>query len=71
MGTAVPAAGLLRTTLRYAPPFAIALVTAELFFKFHSFTLECLAFLALWKALDWIAGRLAGESGGSFRLPGF
>lgn len=36
---------------RDLPPFALALVTAELLFKFGSFTLECFAFLALWWAL--------------------
>lgn len=34
------------------PPLATSLVLAEFFFKFGSFTLECLAFLALWRALD-------------------
>ena len=31
-----------------APSLAIAMVIAELFYKFHSFTLECIAFLATW-----------------------
>ncbi len=30
----------------------ISLVIAELFYKFHSFTLECVAFLATWYVLD-------------------
>ena len=33
------------------PPLIIALVIAELFFKFHSFTLEAIPFLALWYVL--------------------
>jgi hypothetical protein len=36
------------------PALLGSLVIAELFYKFHSFTLECLAFLATWGALDWI-----------------
>jgi hypothetical protein len=36
------------------PSIAIAWVIAELFYKFHSFTLECLAFLATWFAFDLI-----------------
>lgn len=40
------------------PPLAASMVTAELFFKFHSFILECTAFLALWYALDWGYSRL-------------
>jgi hypothetical protein len=30
------------------PSFGISLITAELCFKFGSFTLECLAFLITW-----------------------
>jgi hypothetical protein len=33
------------------PAFIVSLVIAELFFKFHSFTLECIGFLLLWTAL--------------------
>src|SRR5262249_8852492 len=38
--------------VREAATFATALVIAELFYKFHSFSLECLAFLATWAALS-------------------
>ena len=34
------------------PALAISISIAELFYKFHSFTLECIAFLATWYALD-------------------
>ena len=34
------------------PTFAVSLLIAELFYKFHSFTLECMAFLATWYLLD-------------------
>lgn len=37
---------------RQLPMFMVSLVTAEVFYKFHSFTLECGAFLATWYALD-------------------
>jgi hypothetical protein len=40
---------LLATQL---PPFLIAFITAELFFKWKSFALECVGFLALWFVLD-------------------
>lgn len=33
------------------PPLAVSMVVAELFFKFHSFTKEALAFLVLWWVL--------------------
>jgi hypothetical protein len=42
------------------PPLVASLVVAEMFFKFHSFTLECLAFLALWRSLDWVQQRIVG-----------
>lgn len=35
-----------------APAFLISFVIAELFFKWKSFALECLGFLALWFVLD-------------------
>ena len=38
------------------PAFAISLVLAEMFFKFHSFTLEVLAFLATWYVVDLTIG---------------
>ena len=37
---------------RQAPTLVIALVVAEMFYKFGSFTLECLGFLATWFVLD-------------------
>ena len=49
---------LLRSTplrqllARQAPALAISLVVAELFYKFGSFTLECIGFLATWFVLD-------------------
>lgn len=37
---------------RAAPSFAASLLIAELFYKFGSFSLECVAFLATWFAVD-------------------
>ena len=37
-----------------AVPFLIAFAIAEFFFKFKSFALECLAFLAVWCALSFL-----------------
>jgi hypothetical protein len=43
----------LRTLLStQAPALLASFVIAELFYKFHSFTLECLAFLATWFVID-------------------
>ena len=54
----IRAHGLMPTLTREAPAGVGALLIAEAFYKFHSFTLECIAFLATWYALSWIAGRL-------------
>jgi hypothetical protein len=45
----VPLRELLATQ---APVLLVSFVIAELFYKFHSFTLECLAFLATWFVID-------------------
>ena len=37
---------------RQAPALVISLIVAEMFYKFGSFTLECLGFLATWFVLD-------------------
>jgi hypothetical protein len=51
----LPARQLL---LEQVPAFTISFIIAELFYKFHSFTLECGAFLATWFVLDAIIQRL-------------
>ena len=40
------------------PGLAISILIAELAYKFHSFTLECLAFLATWVAVSALAHAL-------------
>ena len=37
---------------RQAPALVLSLVVAEMFYKFGSFTLECLGFLVTWFVLD-------------------
>jgi len=34
------------------PALVLAFVIAEVYYKFHSFTLECAAFLVTWFAID-------------------
>ncbi|HEV8441148.1 MAG TPA: hypothetical protein VGT40_23915 [Methylomirabilota bacterium] len=41
-----------RLLLEQAPALAVSFAIAEAFYKFHSFTLECLAFLATWFVAD-------------------
>ena len=41
-----------RLLFEQAPALALSFGIAEAFYKFHSFTLECLAFLATWYLAD-------------------
>ena len=41
-----------RLLAEQAVVMGVSLIIAELFYKFHSFTLECVAFLATWYVLD-------------------
>lgn len=54
-----PARRLIATQL---PSLAGALLVAEVFYKFHSFSLECLAFLGTWAAFDYMLSRLIDRS---------
>ncbi|HEY3040104.1 MAG TPA: hypothetical protein VGJ66_15300 [Pyrinomonadaceae bacterium] len=38
--------------LEQLPVLTASLLIAEFFYRFHSFTLECVAFLTIWYALD-------------------
>lgn len=40
--------GLRAYSLAELPPLAFSVIVAETFYKFHSFTLECVGFLATW-----------------------
>jgi hypothetical protein len=48
------ARGLPTLILAEAPTFVMAFMVAELLYKWHSFTLECMGFLATWTVLGWI-----------------
>lgn len=41
-----------RLLMEQAPALGMSMIIAELFYKFHSFTLECIAFLVTWYVLD-------------------
>jgi hypothetical protein len=47
-----------RLAYEQVPALALAWIIAELFYKFHSFTLECAAFLVTWFVLDAVIQRL-------------
>ncbi|HWK89831.1 MAG TPA: hypothetical protein VNP72_07540 [Longimicrobium sp.] len=52
MYTLLRSVPLRQVLLQAAPSGAAALVVAEQFYKWHSFTLECAGFLATWTAID-------------------
>jgi hypothetical protein len=61
---------LRRVFREQLPVLLVAWVIAELFYKFHSFSLECAAFLATWFVLDaalqglrHLVGARAGPAG--------
>jgi hypothetical protein len=53
--------------LEQLPVMATSFVIAELFYKFHSFTLESLAFLATWYVMDatraWVGRHIERDRG--------
>ena len=50
---------------RQAPALVISLVVAELFYKFGSFTLECLGFLVTWFVLDAVFAQIGRALSGA------
>ena len=54
----IPSSRLVREQL---PSLLAAFLLAEAFYKFHSFTLECLAFLATWFAIDAVVSTVAAR----------
>jgi hypothetical protein len=60
MHTLIEGLGLVETLRAELPWLMASMVIAEFFYKFHSFTLECVAFLATWYALSRIAAAVQG-----------
>ena len=52
MFTLLRLAALKRVAFEQIPTLVAAWLVAELFYKFHSFTLECAAFLVTWFVFD-------------------
>jgi hypothetical protein len=55
--------GLRELLIRQAPMLVLSLAIAELFYKFGSFLLEAVAFLATWFVLDALADMLLPRRG--------
>lgn len=61
MFTLLESVGLRELLKRELFPFAVAFAIAELFYKLHSFALECLAFLATWYVLSLLQKQILGS----------
>lgn len=55
--------GVQAAMKRELVPFIVAFVVAELFYKFHSFSLECIAFLITWAILSYLQSLVIGRRG--------
>jgi len=55
MHTLIQKLGLVESLRAELPWLMVSMLIAEFFYKFHSFTLECAAFLATWYALSRVA----------------
>ena len=55
--------GVQAAMRRELAPFIVAFVVAELFYKFHSFSLECIAFLITWAILSYVQSLVIGRRG--------
>jgi len=52
MYTLVRSMPLRQLLIEQLPALIVSIVIAEMFYKFHSFTLETIAFLATWFVVD-------------------
>ena len=46
--------GLRKALSAEVPSLFLSILVAEMFYKFHSFTLECLAFMATWFVFSYV-----------------
>jgi hypothetical protein len=53
--------GVQASLKRELLPFLVAFTIAEFFFKFKSFTLECIAFLLTWIVLSYLQSLVIGR----------
>ncbi len=58
MYSLIRSTSLRQLLLQQVPAVGVSFIVAELFFRFHSFSLECIAFLATWYVLDAVAQSL-------------
>ncbi len=60
MYTLIHDLGFRKALLAEAPSLLASMGIAEMFYKFHSFTLECGAFLATWFVVSYLGALARG-----------
>ncbi len=60
MYTLMANAGLRKGLISEGPSLLLSMLVAEVFYKFHSFSLECLALLATWFGLSYLHSFVRG-----------
>ncbi|MCK0126070.1 hypothetical protein MWU76_16890 [Gelidibacter sp. F2691] len=63
MYTLIANFGLVRAFRAEFVPFLVALIVAQLFFKWGSFALELVGFIALWAVLGFVSERVMPATG--------
>jgi hypothetical protein len=61
MYTLIRSLPLRQLLAEQVPALGLSFIIAELFYKFHSFTLECVAFLGTWYVLDAAINQLSAR----------
>ena len=70
MYTLIRSIPVSRLLLEQLPAAGGALIVAEAFYKFHSFALECVAFLATWFGFDLLISAFHSWRDGERRRDG-
>ena len=60
---------LKQLLIEQLPALIVSIIIAELFYKFHSFTLESLAFLATWFVVDALYRYISQAAGQQKNIP--
>lgn len=60
---------LKQLLIEQLPALIVSIIIAELFYKFHSFTLESLAFLATWFVVDALYRYISQVAGQQKNIP--
>ena len=58
MYTLIQSASVRKQFVVEIPSLGISMLAAEMLYKFHSFTLKCLAFLTTWFAVSFLLATL-------------